>query len=97
MFNEPLKIQKVQKKANRVTKFNNVLTLLSDFLSMEEGSLAEPEIYLAYYDRYWSLCVCTSDVKVFFFHFTVAHSVLILPSQTGTNNGRLTVHEIFQV
>ena len=70
MFNEPLKIQKIQKKANRVTKFNNVLTLLSDFLSTKESSLAKPEIYLAYTDRYWSLCVCTSDVKVFFFFFS---------------------------
>jgi len=57
MFNEPLKIQKTQKKANRVTKFNNVLTLLSDFPSMEEGSLAKPGIYLAYSDRYWSMRV----------------------------------------
>lgn len=70
MFNEPLKIQKIQKKANRVTKFNNVLTLLSDFLSMEEGSLAKPEIYLAYSPRYWSVCVCASDVKIFFFFFS---------------------------
>ena len=62
MFNEPLKIQKTQKKANRVTKFNNVLALLSEFPSMEEGSLAKSEIYLAYSDRYWS--VFASDVKV---------------------------------
>lgn len=68
MFNEPLKIQKTQKKANRVTKFNNLLTLLSDSPSMEESSLAKPEIYLAYSDRYWSVCVCASDVIFFLFH-----------------------------
>jgi hypothetical protein len=56
MFNEPLKIQKTQTKANNVTKFNNVLTLLSDFPSMEEGTLAKPEVNRAYSDRYWSVC-----------------------------------------
>jgi hypothetical protein len=73
MFNEPLKIQKTQKKANRVTKFNNVLTLLFDFPSVEEGSLSKPEIYLAYSDRYWSVCVCAYDVTVFF--ISLLHTV----------------------
>jgi hypothetical protein len=55
MFNEPLKIQKTQKKANKVTKFNNVLNLLSDFPSMEEGCLKKPEVNLSYSDSYWSI------------------------------------------
>jgi hypothetical protein len=80
MFNEPLKIQKTQKKANRVTEFNNVLTLLSDFPSTEEGSLAKPDVYLAYSDRYLSVCLCASDMispPPSPSHFTVAHSVFV--------------------